>query len=286
MGAPVLRTLAAALGLMITASFPGYAQVTVDRGAVEFRPAGAPQTTAVRVRNETPEPLQADIKLEDWQRNSYGHNQWLAPGSLSRSCGDRLSAFPEALTLQPGEEADLRITLDHTDGSKSCWGAVLLETSRQVSDGGHTYVLRTAVKVYGLPEVPSPDGLVGDLRILPQSTLQGEMAAALGRAQTSPFSEEANRPSGASDVPMVEVLFENTGNTQVTATGRVEFRRPDGTVETTLDLPDMYVLPNAAQRVSTSLPALPEGQYAVLAIVDYGGDELTAMQMDYYAQAP
>jgi len=79
----------------------------------------------------------------------------------------------------------------------------------------------------------------------------------------------------------VEVAFQNTGSKHVVANGRVEVRRPDNTTVAVIDLPPAYALPGATMRVRATLPALATGRYVVLAVLDYGGTEIAAAQLEH-----
>jgi P pilus assembly chaperone PapD len=249
-------SLATAILTVAGALFPGAirAQLAVDRLEIEMMP-GKPESHVgiVQVRNESDKPVQAVVKLEDWDRAEDGTNQWHPYGTLPGSCLDRLSIFPATIALDPGASADLRVTLD---GAKplgaECWGAAVVETAQDVGQGVR-YLLRTAVKVYVLPEGLTRGGQVADLRL-------------------------AKTPEGE---PGVEMVFENTGSRHLITKGSLEIRRPDNTVAASVPLPDVYVLPGARGRAMVSMPKLPAGDYAILAVVDYGGGELAAMQLDH-----
>ncbi len=273
-----LSILASIVALALFA-LPVQAQVTVDRMEVEFAAAPTAQTEIVRAINATTESIQADILVEDWSRTEYGENVWAERGSNPHSCADRISVFPESILLEPGEETELRLTMEPGPDTAECWSAVMIETSRTGKDG-NLYILRTAVKVYGMPAAAELSGVVEDVRILQYAQWFGEMADRMGRALTP----EQRELAAGNDSLLVEVVFDNAGSRHVRGEGRVEFRRPDGEVETTVTIPNLYVLPGARRRATATLPQLRPGQYAVLAIVDFGGADLTAMQMEYHVE--
>lgn len=262
--------------LFVTAS---QAQVTVDRMEVEFEPTATAQTEIVRAINATTETIQADLLIEDWSRSEYGENVWAEKGSHEQSCGERVSVFPETILLEPGEEAELRITMDPGATDKECWSAVMIETSHTGRDG-NLYILRTAVKVYAMPASTELEGVVEDVRIMPYAQWFSEVNEQMGRTLTPEQVEGA----AANDSLLIEVVFDNVGPRHIRGEGRVEFRRADGEVAMVVEIPNLYVLPGARRRAYALLPPLEPGPYAVLAIVDFGGAELTAMQLDYNAE--
>jgi P pilus assembly chaperone PapD len=120
------------------------------------------------------------------------------------------------------------------------------------------YALRTGMKLYVQPPGLVADGQVADVAVRdarPDST---------------------GKPAGRE----AEVVFENTGTRHLVAKGRLEFRRPDNTTAASVELPPAYALPGATARVKAKLPAIAPGKYVILAVLDYGGSELAAAQLE------
>jgi len=65
-----------------------------------------------------------------------------------------------------------------------------------------------------------------------------------------------------------------------TSRGKVEIRRTDNTLVSTLDIPEFPTLPGATRRLGVPLPLLPKGKYVLLALLDYEGSEIAAGQVD------
>jgi len=84
-----------------------------------------------------------------------------------------------------------------------------------------------------------------------------------------------------SDSTRVLVTYRNEGNRHVRATGRLEIRQEDNTLVQSIDLPAVYALGGATMQVRAVLPPLPAGRYVLLAIYDYGGNDLAAGQVQY-----
>ncbi len=242
------------------------AQFAIDKTEISLNPRDSLSRTAVLlVRNEGAERAQATIKIEDWDRAEDGTNRFYTAGSHPRSCAKGLSVFPLSVTLAPGESQSIRIAYDPKAGGvagavapSECWSVVLVEhlLPRPTTDGRTLYyTLRTGAKVYVEPSGLTKDGQVADVAV-----------------KASAGQEE------------IEVAFENTGTLHVVAKGRLEFRRADNTTAATVDLPLAYVLPGATGRVRVKQPALPKGKYLILAVMDYGGAELAAAQLEHEAR--
>ena len=68
----------------------------------------------------------------------------------------------------------------------------------------------------------------------------------------------------------------------MTAKGRVEFRRLDNSLATQVPIGEFPTLPGAVRKVLVDVPRdLPAGDYVALALIDFGGAELVAGQIDY-----
>src|SRR5688572_31713255 len=82
-------------------------QLAVGRVEVVMQVANrANREAAISVRNESDKPVQAVVKLEDWDRAEDGSNRWFAYGTHrgAGSCAPALSIFPQSLRLDPGAE--------------------------------------------------------------------------------------------------------------------------------------------------------------------------------------
>jgi len=95
--------------------------------------------------------------------------------------------------------------------------------------------------------------------------------------QITPASEE--KPSN------IAVEFENTGNSILKCKGRVEIRDEDGQTirELLLHKKGKFTsLPYGKRMVKTDvLKKLPSGNYVALAIIDYGGKDLVAGELEF-----
>lgn len=255
---PHLLLLLAAMA----AASPTRAQLAVDRSEISLHPqVTAERVALVTVTNTGPRAVQAVVRLEDWDRSETGANRWFRAGSVDGSCSALLTAFPLTLALDPGASQSVRLVLPDSAAAltRECWSALMIETVQPPAQrGGMGYVIRSAVKIYVEPSGLAASGEINDMRMI--------------------------QAPGAPD--SVEVWFRNDGARHYVAKGRVEFRRPDNSVAATLETLEYYVLPGARQRVRVAVPALAAGAYAVLAMVDFGGSDIAAMQIEHLVAAP
>ena len=239
------------------------AQFAVDKLELFLRPGAQDGRSGVlMVRNEGSERSQALIRIEDWDRGTDGTNRFFAPGTQPGSCAGALRVFPATISLAPGESQAIRVDLDSASAGtiqSECWNIVIVQAQQPVKQaGGRTlvYTLRTGMKVYVTPAGLRTEGEVTDVRV---TTARG--------ARTAPHE--------------AQVTFRNTGGLHVAATGRIEIRREDNSLVAVTPLPAMHALPGAESVAKVRLPACPAGRYTILAIVDYGGAELAAAQLEH-----
>jgi P pilus assembly chaperone PapD len=215
----------------------------------------------IGVRNESGKSVQAQVRLEDWDRSANGSNQWYPYGTRSGdgNCGKALSIFPQSIRLDAGASQSIRVVLDSAHApAGECWAAAVVETVEPTERAGQrlNYVLRTAVKIYVMAPGLRADGEIDAVRLVADS----------GAARGSQG---------------VEVAFANTGTRHVVAEGALEVRRTDNTLVTRVPLPNVYALPGARQFVRVPMPDLPAGSYVFLATMDYGGPDIAAALLEH-----
>lgn len=261
----------AALAFACLAPFPARAQLTVNQLELVLTPATPlARTAVVSVKNDSNEPQQATVSLGDWDRDESGANRFFPLGTTPQSCRDRLKVFPATLRLEPGASQDVRVTLERPDSlAATCWSIVFVETARRAPNPNiHgtqlVYVIRTGIKVYVEPPGLARDGALEDLRV-------------------QPHVRRADAPKDSSSIDAV-VAFRNAGALPLAAHGSIEVRRQDNSLVGKVEVPDFPVLPGALRRLEVPLPPLAAGHYVLLVLLDYGGAELAAGQVEIEAR--
>ncbi|HUF26638.1 MAG TPA: hypothetical protein VMM18_06625 [Gemmatimonadaceae bacterium] len=246
------------------------AQLAVDRVDLTLVPRSATERAGtITVTNTSDRPVAATVYTADWDRDLDGANRFYELGTLPRSCGSVLRVFPRTISLPPSSAQTLQVIVDGADAFvATCWAIVFIETrlppppgeSRQLS-----YVLRTGVKAYVVPPGLSADGVVEDMR------LHAGHAEATVAAPQPPASRR------------LEVVFRNAGAIPLVTRGRVEIRRPDNTVAATIPVEEFPTLPGVRRRLILDVPVLAPGRYVALALLDFGGAEIVAGQLEFEA---
>ena len=207
--------------------------------------------------NASAQPTQVTISVQDWDRSEAGDNRYYPLGTLPTSCASHIRVFPSVLQLGARTAQTVRVALDSAASvPRGCYAILFVETPpppRSRKGDAVTYSLRYGVKVYVEPDGP-PSAELDDV-----------------------FLE---RKPADSTARQLVIAYRNTGARQTMAHGKVEIRRTDNSLVSTLDVSDFPTLPGATRRLGVPLPALPRGKYVLLALLDYEGSEIAAGQVD------
>ncbi len=256
---------------MAIAASPLGAQLAVDRVDLTLVPRSATrQSEVITVTNTSDRPVAATIYVADWDRDENGANRFHELGMLPESCGATLGVFPRTMSLPPRSAQVLQVMARGADSiAATCWSIVFVETRLPPPAGeSHqlSYVIRTGVKVYMIPSGLSDDGLVEDMRIV--AAVDTVFPASM------PASPTRRR---------LEAVFRNSGGTPLLARGSVEVRRVDNSIAATIAIDEFPTLPGSRRRLLLDLPPLPRGRYVALAMIDFGGAEIVAGQLEFEA---
>lgn len=237
------------------------AQVAVDvlELHVPVQPGATALTATFHAANPTDGPANATISVADWDRSERGENRYYPLGTLPGTCGAHVKVFPSVLRLEPRSVQTIRVTVDSADAvPRGCYSILFVEAAPPPAQtsSGLTYSVRFGVKLYVERDAPQ----------------NGEVTAmAIARGPTADASSDGTRRS-------LDVAFHNSGARQTETHGTVEIRRLDNSVATSIEIPSFPTLPGATRRLSVPIPPLAAGKYVLLALLDYGGQEIAAGQ--------
>ena len=240
-------------------------------------PATGRVASSFSLTNTSDAPVQATISRADWDRAENGDNRFLPAGSTGKSCGAMLSVSPLSVRIEPHTSRVVRLAAQPNSAlTRECWDIVFIEEvpQRAPSKGNSLqYIFRTGVKVYVAPPGLSRDGAIENMEIVDTPAKPASNAA---------------RPASASATPakrQLAIAFHNTGAMHLLSKGRLEFRRLDNSLAREVPVDEFPTLPGATRKVLVDIPAdLAAGDYVVLALIDFGGAELVAGQIDYQAK--
>jgi P pilus assembly chaperone PapD len=262
-----------AIGMVI--SQRAHAQLLVDPLEVTLLAAGTSRASAsFSLTNTSDKPVQATISRSDWDRAENGDNRFLAAGSSGTSCGAMLTVSPASVRIEPHSSRVVRLGAQPGAAlTRECWDIIFVEElpQRSATKGNSLqYIFRTGVKVYVAPPGLTRDGAVEDMEVV-------DATAPVRAASTAPAKPAPKR--------QIAIRFHNTGAMNLVAKGRVEFRRLDNSLATQVAIEEFPTLPGATRRVLVDVPNdLAAGEYVALALIDFGGAELVAGQIDFQAK--
>jgi P pilus assembly chaperone PapD len=247
------------------------AQLTMDQLEITVTPSATSRVMAsFVVRNGGNNPAQAVITREDWDRVENGDNRFLPSGSTPNSCGALMTVFPTAFRIEAGASQTVRLAVEKApDQQKECWDIVFVQELPQKRTATRTslqYIFRTGVKVY----VVRP-GLRRDASITGMTVENaGSRLVSRERAAVSPPVKQR-----------IAIQFSNGGQVHLAARGRIEFRRLDNSIAMQIPIAEFPTLPGAVRRLELDVPPMiAAGSYIALALIDFGGAEIAAGQLE------
>jgi P pilus assembly chaperone PapD len=267
-----------ATGLAI--SHRASAQLLVDPLEVTLITADANRVAgSFVVSNTTDAAVQATITRQDWDRVENGDNRFMPTGTSGKSCGAMLTASPMSLRIEPHTSHTIRVGAQNAAAlTKECWDIFFVEeVPRHSTVKGNSlqYIFRTGVKVYVAPPNLTRDGAVENMSV--------EDVPVGPAASSTPSKLAVNAPTAMKR--QIAISFHNTGGMHLLGKGRLEFRRLDNSLAMEVPVPEFPTLPGASRKLMIDVPSgLAPGDYVVLALIDFGGAELVAGQIDYQAK--
>jgi P pilus assembly chaperone PapD len=255
------------------------AQLLVDPLEVTILAAGTNRVaSSVSLTNTSDKPVQATISRSDWDRLENGDNRFLPAGSSGMSCGAMLSVSPLSIRIEPHASRVVRLSVQTGAAlTRECWDIVFIEeVPQRASSKGNSlqYIFRTGVKVYVAPPALSRDGAVEDMAVVDAPPAKA--------STTTPATRTIGAAAPGATSRQIAIRFHNTGAMHLVSKGRLEFRRLDNSLATQVPIAEFPTLPGATRRVLVDVPSdLAAGDYVVLALIDFGGAELVAGQIDY-----
>jgi len=267
-----------AIGLVV--SQRASAQLLVDPLEVTMSTGANRVSASFSLSNTTDRPVQATVSRQDWDRVENGDNRFLPAGSSGMSCGAVLSVSPLSIRIEPHTSRVVRLAVQSGAAlTKECWDIVFVEeVPQRASTKGNSlqYIFRTGVKVYVAPPGLARDGAVEDMAVVD---------APPAKASSTPAKIASAVAAAEPAKKQISIRFHNTGGMHLVAKGRLEFRRLDNSLATQVPIAEFPTLPGATRRVLVDVPAgLAPGDYVVLALIDFGGAELVAGQIDFQAK--
>ncbi|WKW11958.1 hypothetical protein Strain138_001229 [Pseudogemmatithrix spongiicola] len=245
------------------------AQFNVDELELHVTPNGPSaivQAFSVRSTADTVQQLQ--FVLSDWERDSAGVNRFVPLGEQAGTCGDRVDVFPQTLQLRPGAVEFVRVTYrPRTEAPETgCWAVVQARSVSPPSDGGGRMGVNISMVIGVKLYVHAPDAVIA------AEVVSADVEDVWRVTETGDSVQSAQ----------AAVRLANTGTAHLRVVTKVEVRNERTELLKAFDGPLAYITPMAFRDILVPLPRdLAPGRYVVVILLDYGGDEITAAQLDF-----
>lgn len=254
---------------LLVCTFPADAGFTVTPMHLHFNvKAGEQGDLYVKVTNQADKPVTIRGHLKDYSVDREGKPHELEAGTEERSCSKWLLVSPALFTLGAKEEKRVRATLTLPEGVNGTYWAYLF--FEQVSKPE--------------PRIQKKGAATFSLFVKQRWQISVKEAVP-GTAEKRGQISDMNLALHANNSPEINVEFTNNGNVILSCRGQVQIRGGDGKTVDTFQLAKgegFMVYPDGKRLVSgTVSKKLPPGDYIALAIVDYGGEELVAGEMEF-----
>ena len=232
---------------------------------------GETVTCTMKAENTGEEAVSIKISTKDFIKGLYGEEKQVEPGVVKRGCASWIRISPQKLDIAPNDTKIINFSMTiPMDGKGTYWGNILVSQvskptlSRTIKKGETSFqifalqdmLLRVLVNV---PGTEQKKGVITDISVKDQKT---------GGRTT------------------IEVVFENQGNSLLKCNGQIQIRDENG--ETIGTIPLEYghapftVYPDGKRVVYGYIKEkLLLGDYILLTIIDYGGEDLVAGEMEF-----
>lgn len=260
------RTLCAAVVLILVAStFPvvAYGQgIQIETAPQVVREAirqGEINTFQIEVTNTGAVPVKVVAEVVDLAIDEHGHNVEVSEGaSYVWGLREITKVSPEEFLLNPGETRIAEVTIDAPKPlSGGRYGIVYFAASDKSAKGRIVMVVRCGSLLFAtVPGTETYSGRVKGIRIIQSEDSPGSFGG-------------------------FEVVFENTGNVHVSATGQIEVSNGKSTVlRTALRGGTGTVLPGGTRVYRAELgQAIPDGDYQVTVEFEFEGKRVSAQKV-------
>lgn len=263
---PLTTLTAAAFLIVVAASALGAQPVRfgISPGDLELVPGpGGTASATLLVMNHSQTRLRFRVAAQDIFLRPGGELDVLPAGTLEWSVAKFARITPAEFDLEGGRAMPVRVSVTvPADARGGRYGAIVVSPSPllQTGSAGGTFsivVPRLAARLL----VP----------VKGTEVVRGAITNML--AAPRPAAKSAD----------LKVVFRNTGNVHVRASGEVQILSPAGAPVAKLAIPEALILPSSVRefRLTWEAQTLEPGTYTVRAVIDYGGDVLVAGEVGF-----
>jgi P pilus assembly chaperone PapD len=257
--------------IIVFSAQPLRAQLTINQLEITVTPSATARVMAsFVVHNSGAQAAQGALTREDWDRSESGENRFVPSGRSARSCKELTSFFPIAFRVEPGGDQTVRVAVEKAPGlTKECWDIIFVEavsTKGLPKNSGLQYIVRTGVKVYVQPAGLKRDASIMRMAVEPAGS---RLRPGTGTPHFQPVRQQ------------IAIRFSNDGEVHFFARGQIEIRRLDNSVAMQIPIAEFPMLSGAVRQLVLDVPpTLLPGNYIALALIEFGGAEIAAGQLE------
>ena len=235
---------------------------------------GKTVTRTMNVENMGETPISLEVSTKDFTKALHGEENQVEPGAVQRGCAPWIRFSPKRMELAPHEIQTLQFSMTiPMDGKGTYWGNILVS---QVSKPTLSKTIKkgnTSFQIFAMQDML--------IRIL--ETVPGT------EDKKGTITDISIKEQQAGGQTTVDVIFENQGNCLLKCSGYIEIMDDNGIKIKTVPLEyghsPFTVYPGGERVVYGHIGTdLTPGDYLLLTIIDYGGEDLVAGEIEIEIQ--
>ena len=249
----MIKKIAAVLFLLIMAAGSAFAfSVNIDPPSVWIAAAaGSSKSGSITVENKGYEDINVKAYSEDWIFAKDRSKTFKRPGSTPLSCSNWIALSPEKFTIAPGKSQEVKYTV----------------SAPANANGGYCSVIFFESQITPEDKVKNSNViLAGRIGSIVYFETQGRSTK-----NASISTIKAEKVSQSKPL-LVKTVLKNEGNSIISAEGNAILLDDENNLRARVDIGKFYALPGETVPViATWKGVLPQGEYDVIATIDYGG---------------
>jgi len=235
---------------------------------------GKTVTRTMNVENMGQEPISLDVSTRDFIKQLHGEEKQVEAGAVQRGCAPWIRLSPKKLDLAPHEIKTIHFSMTiPMDGKGTYWGNILVS---QVSKPTLSKTIKkgnTSFQIFAMQDM-----LIRVLETVPGT-----------EEKQGTITDISINEQQAGGKATIDIVFENQGNCLLKCTGYIDIMNENGEKIKTLPLEyghaPFTVYPGDKRAVYGQIQGdLSPGTYLLLTIIDYGGEDLIAGEMEMEVQ--
>ncbi|SMC63710.1 conserved repeat domain-containing protein [Desulfocicer vacuolatum DSM 3385] len=261
--------------MLLCLSVPAMAGYTVV--PMQFTLHAKPGETITRtmnVENMGNTPISLEISTKDFIKALHGEERQVEPGTVQRGCAPWIRFSPKKLNLAPHGIQTINFSMTiPMDGKGTYWGNILVAQISKPTLSKTIQQGKTSFQIFAMQDM-----LIRVLETVPGTEDK--------KGTITDISVKKPQSGGQ---PTIGVIFKNQGNCLLKCSGYIDVMDDNGQKVKTVPLESGHapftVYPGGQRQVYGHIGGdLPPGDYLLLTVIDYGGEDLVAGELEMEIQ--